>query len=318
MKALPKLIEADRFAIRTTGLAKRYGRAVALRGIDLTVPEGAVYVLVGPNGAGKSTALKILLDLVRADSGEAEVLGLDSRADGPRIRGRVGYVPEAQKWEHEWMSVGQLLDHHARYYPSWDHDYAALLSSRLELDRKRPYGRLSKGQARRVQIVMALAHRPSLLILDEPTDGLDPVAREATLSTLADHMAEHPTTLLISTHLVHETQRLADHIGVLSNGELTAQLPTAELDRVLRRYRVEVPEGWAGAPELNGAVLRRAGRGREIQWTVWGEEDVIRADFERAGAVVRDAARLSLEEAAVTLLTGESAGHHVRIDSEGR
>src|SRR5690606_11307629 len=140
MNALPKLIEGARFAIRTTGPAKRYGRAVALRGIDLTVPEGAVHVLVGPNGAGKSTALKILLVLVRADSGEAEVLGRDSRADGPRIRGRVGYVPEAQKWEHEWMNVGQLLDHHARYYPSWDRDYATRLSSRLELDRKRPYG----------------------------------------------------------------------------------------------------------------------------------------------------------------------------------
>lgn len=309
MSALPTRLPGARYAVRTSELGKRYGETVALRGIDLMVPEGAVYVLVGPNGAGKTTALKILLDLARADRGVAEVLGLDPRESGPQVRAQVGYVPEAQKWEHGWMRVRRLLDHHARYYPTWDREYAARLASRLDLEPTRPYGKLSKGQARRVQIVLALAHRPPLLILDEPTDGLDPVARETTLSALADHMAENPATLLISTHLVHETERLADHMGVLRDGELRIQLSTAELQWLLRRYRAEVPEGWSGAPGLNGTVVRKSGRGREILWTVWGVEDEVRAGFADSGAVVREAVPLSLEEAAVSLLTSEEVRH---------
>ena len=303
MPGLPTGLSGDAWAIRTAGLRKRYGRTHALRGVDLTVPEGAVYVLIGPNGAGKSTALRVVLDLVRADDGSVDALGLDPRRDGALLRAQVGYVPEAQKWEHTWMKVAQLLAHHARYYATWDREYAARLARRLELPLDRPYGKLSKGQARRVQIVMALAHRPALLILDEPTDGLDPLAREATLSVLAEHLADHPATLLVSTHLVHETERLADHVGVLRDGELKAQLPVAELQRMLRRYRAEVPDGWAGA-ELNGAVVRRAGRGREIQWTVWGDEREVRERLAAAGASVSEASSLSLEEAAVSLLSG--------------
>jgi ABC-2 type transport system ATP-binding protein len=140
-------------------------------------------------------------------------------------------------------------------------------------------------------------------VLDEPTDGLDPLARESTLSVLAEHMADCPATLLISTHLVHETERLADHMGVLLEGELRAQLPVSALQRLLRRYRAEVPEGWTGS-SLNGAVVRRAGRGREIQWTVWGDESDVRARFTAAGASVRETSSLSLEEAAVSLLSG--------------
>jgi ABC-2 type transport system ATP-binding protein len=303
MPGIPTGLSGDAWAIRTADLHKSYGRTTALRGVNLTVPEGAVYVLIGPNGAGKSTALRIVLDLVRADRGTVDALGLDPRRDGPLLRAQIGYVPEAQKWEHTWMKVRHLLAHHARYYPAWDREYAQRLAKRLELPLDRGYGKLSKGQARRVQVVMALAHRPPLLILDEPTDGLDPLAREATLSVLAEHMAETPTTLLISTHLVHETERLADHIGVLVGGELRAQLPIAELERMLRRYRAEVPDGWGGSG-LDGAVVRRSGRGREIQWTVWGDEREVRERFAAAGASVREASSLSLEEAALSLLSG--------------
>jgi ABC-type multidrug transport system ATPase subunit len=120
-------------------------------------------------------------------------------------------------------------------------------------------------------------------------------------------MAEHPATLLISTHLVHETQRLADHLGVLRDGELRTQVPTQELQRRLLSYRAEVPEGWSGVAALNGSVIRRSGRGREILWTVWGDESEVRERFVQAGASVREVSSLSLEEAAVSLLGGEGA-----------
>lgn len=308
MQGLPTGLVGDAWAIRTTDLRKSYGRIDALRGVNLAVPEGAVYVLIGPNGAGKSTALRILLDLVRADGGTAEALGLDSGRDGPLLRAQIGYVPEAQKWEHGWMKVNQLLSHHGHYFGAWDSEYAKTLARRLDLPLDQQYGKLSKGQSRRVQLVLALAHRPPLLLLDEPTDGLDPLARESTLSVLAEHLADSPTTLLISTHLVHETERLADHMGVLLDGELKAQLPIADLQKGLRRYRAEVPDGWTDA-RLDGAVVRRAKRGREIQWTVWGDEPDVRARLTAAGALVREASPLTLEEAAVSLLSGGGTSH---------
>jgi len=300
---LPTHLGDGPFAVATQALNKRFGRDTALAGVDLQVPEGAVYVLVGPNGAGKTTTLRTLLDLVRADSGTAEVFGMNPRTNGPSVRAQVGYVPERHDWGYGWMRVGRLLEHHATYFPTWDRDYAERLARAFDLRLDRKFGKLSKGQARRVQLAMALAHRPRLLILDEPTDGLDPVMRDETLGLLVEHITETPTTVLISTHLVHEVDRLADHLGVMRDGKLTAQLRRDELHRMLRRYRADVPEGWSGVPGLNGTVVRRSGIGREIQWSVWGEEAEVTRHLVSAGATVRDAAPLTLEDAAIALLS---------------
>ena len=296
-----QLPEGER-AITTRGVAKRFGRQVALRDLTLDVPLGAVYLLVGPNGAGKSTTLKVLLDLARADHGAAEVLGLDVRADAPLVRANIGYVPERHDWGHGWMRVGRLLEHHAAYHATWDRVYAARLTELFELVLDRPLRKLSKGQARRVHLVMALAHRPPLLLLDEPTDGLDPVMRDEVLGVLAQHLSESPTTVLLSTHHVTEVETIADHIGVLRDGELRAQVPLAELGKRLRRYRTEVPAGWTGTAALNGAVLRRVVTQREVQWTVWGDEPEIARQLTASGVVVRDSAPLSLHEATLALL----------------
>ena len=306
---LPTRLPAGPFAVATEGLSKMYGRELALDGVELQVPEGAVYVLVGPNGAGKTTLLRTLLDLVRADAGIAEVFGLDSRTHGPRVRAQIGYVPERHDWGYGWMRVGRLLEHHAAFYPTWDHEYTDRLVRAFDLRLDRRFGKLSKGQARRVQLTLALAHRPPLLLFDEPTDGLDPVMRDETLGMLAEHLTETPTTVLISTHLVHEVERLADHLGVLRGGRLQAQLPVGALHHGLRRYRAEVPEGWRGVPTLNGAVIRRTSTPREVQWTVWGDEAELLQHFARAGATVRDAAPLSLEDATLALLSRREETH---------
>lgn len=300
---LPLRLDESPFVVAAHGLEKRFGRQRALAGLELQVPEGAVYVLVGPNGAGKTTALKLLLDLLPADGGRAEVFGLDPYRAGPAVRARVGYVPERHDWGYGWMRVGRLLRHHATYFPAWDAAYAERLAHAFGIDPDRRVGQLSKGQARRVHLLMAMAHRPPLLLLDEPTDGLDPLARDATLGLLAEHLADAPTTVLISTHLVHEVERLADHVGVLRDGRLSAQLPLAMLHCGLRRYRADVPEDWAGAAGLNGAVLRRAGLGREIQWSVWGEEAEVVRQLAASGATVRDVAPLPLEDAVLALLS---------------
>jgi ABC-2 type transport system ATP-binding protein len=270
--------------------------------LELRVPEGAVYVLVGPNGSGKTTTLRTLLDLVRADTGWAAVLGKDSVAEGPQARALAGYVPERQDAGYGWMKVQQLLDHHASYRSSWDPVYAAELMGRLEVRDHTKFGKLSKGEARRVQLVMALAHRPPVLLLDEPTDGLDPVMRDEALALLSDHVAETGATLLISTHLVYEVEGLGDHLGVLREGRLRAQLDRETLRARLRRYTLEVPDGWDGVASLEGRVIRTGGGGREVAWTVWGEEPDVLEQLKANGATVRDVDPLTLEEAAVALL----------------
>ncbi|MFW6206111.1 MAG: ATP-binding cassette domain-containing protein, partial [Gemmatimonadota bacterium] len=236
------------------------------------------------------------------------VLGQDTVKAGPRVRALTGHVPERQDAGYGWMKVQQLLAHHASYRSSWDAAYAAELMDRLEVRDHTKFGKLSKGEARRVQLVMALAHRPPVLLLDEPTDGLDPVLRDEALALLSDHVAETEATLLVSTHLVYEVEGLGDHLGVLKEGALRAQLDRDTLRRRLRRYTVEVPDGMPEPEALRGRVVRVAGRGREVAWTVWGEQAEVVDRLKAAGAVIREVDPLTLEEAAVALLAMRDHG----------
>jgi ABC-2 type transport system ATP-binding protein len=295
------------YAAVTRGLSKRYGGETALAGVELRVPEGAVYVLVGANGAGKSTTFKVLMNLERPDAGVAEVLGLDTALRGPEVRAQVGYVPEHHAQAFGPMTCGRLLRHAATYYPAWEAAYAERLSEAFGLRPGREVGALSKGEARRLQLVLALAHRPPLLLLDEPTEGLDPSARRRALALLAEHLADAPTTVLLSTHHLNEVESLADHVGVLRAGKLVAQLSRDELRRTVRRYRASVPEGWGPPAGLRGAGLRRSSAGRELQLTLVGEEREVTERLARAGARVCEVTPLSLEDAALAFLPDEAS-----------
>jgi ABC-2 type transport system ATP-binding protein len=284
---IPTQLAADRFAVRTTGLTKRFRKQLALDQVDFTVPEGAFYVLVGPNGAGKTTFFKLLLELIVPTAGEIDVLGMNPVRDGANVRAHVGYIPESSQDLYMWMNVDDMLGFHRRYFPAWDHEYAASLMKQLNVKQGK-LQRLSKGEVRRVQLVMALAHRPPLLLLDEPSDGLDPMGREILYGILADYMATTPTTVIVSTHLVFELERLADHIAVLNDGKLAAQVSTADMHRHFKRYVLH------GGGE-NGSA-------REQAHTLWGEEAEVAARLVRDGVTVRDVRPLTLQEAAVAFL----------------
>lgn len=301
--SLPTRLAGADLTLETRGVEKRYGPdALALAGLDLEVPAGAVYVLAGPNGAGKSTAIKVLLDLVRPDRGTARVLGIRTDADPALVRAQIGYVPESAETAYGWLTVEKFLRHHAAFFEAWDWDYAELLCRRLGIPVREKMRGLSKGVSRSVVLVTALAHRPPVLLLDEPTDGLDPLAREELSGLLVDHMSASPTTLLWSTHHVHEVDRLADHVGVLRSGALVAQASREDMHRMLRSYRAEGPDGWEGPADLPGVVLRRTGAGRDLRWIVWGDERQVTERITGSGGVVRDAAPLPLDEAVVALL----------------
>jgi ABC-2 type transport system ATP-binding protein len=295
-------------AVRTEGLVKRFGRETALAGVDLSVPEGAVYLLSGTNGAGKSTLLRTLLNIERPDRGTVTVLGLDSAANGPEVRARAGYVPETGEGTYGWMRAGRFLAHHAGFQTNWDDQYAQHLIRLLDVRTESRLGTLSKGQARRVQIVGALAHRPPVLLLDELTDGLDPLAREEVLGLLAAHLADTGATAILSTHLVAEVETLVDHVGVLRSGRLVAQAPAERLLSRLQRYELDAPEGWAAPATLQAMVLRRdSGPGKSERLVGAGAEAELVAAVSSSGARVRDVTRLSLAEAIPILLQSEKS-----------
>lgn len=294
-------------AVETTNLSKSYGDQPALDRIDLRVPEGSVYVLVGANGAGKSTTFKILLNLERPDAGNASVFGLDTVSKGPEARAQIGYVPEHYDAGYRWMTCARFLQHVAVYYPSWDSTYAALLVKSFDIPMHRKIGTLSKGEARKLQLVAAMAHRPPLLMLDEPTEGLDPIARRQLLTHIAEHLADSPATIVIATHHVYEIENLADHIGALNAGRLVAQMSLDELRQKVRRYRLELSESFKAPTGLVPMQTRASKDGRDAQWTIVGDEKEIIDRLTLGGARVREAQPLTFEEAALALLSGETA-----------
>jgi ABC-2 type transport system ATP-binding protein len=218
------------------------------------------------------------------------------------VRAQIGYVPERQDAPYRAMTCARLLQHASTFYPEWDHAYADSLVRALAVQPQRRVGGLSKGETRRFQLVLALAYRPPLLLLDEPTDGLDPVVRRRALALLAEHLADTKATVLISTHHITELENLADHVGVLRDGRLVVQMPRDELQRSVKRYQLDVPDGWTAPPELQPSGLRRATVGRVVQCALVGDERDVMHRLAASGAVVRGVTPLSLEDSALAFL----------------
>jgi ABC-2 type transport system ATP-binding protein len=228
-------------ALSTRGLTKRYGRLTALRDLNLDVLPGEIFGFLGLNGAGKTTAIRILLDLLRASSGRAAVLGHDCRSNGLAVRSMVGYLP-GEMGLYKDMTGQSLLDLMANLSSHRvDSDYRRRLASRLELshsDLIRKLREYSTGMKRKLGIIQAFQTRPPVLILDEPTEGLDPLMQEAFYQLLAE-VKESGTTVFMSSHVLSEVERVCDRIGLLRAGELVL-LSTVEGVRKLAPRRVRV------------------------------------------------------------------------------
>jgi len=204
-------------AIRTEHLVKKFHKVRALDGLNLDVPEGAIYALVGPNGAGKTTAIKVLMNILRATSGRAEVLGIDCT----RLRGTaftsIGYVSENQDLPG-WMDLRQLMAFLQPFYPTWDSGLERELLQQLDLPIERKLSKLSRGMRMKAALLSALAYRPKLIVLDEPFGGLDPLVRDQLIESLVERASE--ATIFISSHDLAEIENLASHIGYLEDGRL--------------------------------------------------------------------------------------------------
>jgi len=249
----------------------------------------------------KSWLFKVLMNLERPDAGSAEVFGLDTGRDGPEVRAQVGYVPERPAMP-EWMTVERVMRHHAAFYPGWDPAYAGALRGRLRLDPGQRVRHLSKGEAGKLGLLLALSHHPALLLLDEPTDGLDPVARREFTELLLEYVSDTGATVLISSHLVHELERFADRVGVMDGGRLVAETPLEALRGSIKRLRVEAAAGPGMLGPLPFTLLSREPHGREEVWAVRGWEPGMGGDLATRGVALRGVMDLDLEECYVALL----------------
>jgi ABC-2 type transport system ATP-binding protein len=215
-------------AIEFRGVVKDYGRVRALSGLDLRIERGRIFGFLGPNGAGKTTSIRILLDLIRPTSGEASVLGFDCQRQSIEVRQRTGYLPGDLRL-YESMRGDDFLDLIDSFRPSKrDAQYRCTLCERLGLDTTRPIRALSKGNRQKLGIVQALMHRPELLVLDEPTGGLDPLVQE-TVGDLLEDVVRDGRTVFFSSHILSEVERLSQSVAIIREGRVVAVEDIARL-----------------------------------------------------------------------------------------
>lgn len=280
--------------IEVRDLSRKFGRTEALRNMSLTVERGSVFGLVGENGAGKTTLIKHLLGLLKPQRGSVSVFGCDPVDDPVAVLGRIGYLSEERDLP-DWMRISQLMSYSQAFYPKWDEGFAEELRDMFELDPQQRIRGLSRGQRARAGLLIALAHRPDLLLLDEPSSGLDPTVRRDILGAIIRTVSDEGRTVVFSSHLLDEVERVADTVAVIDRGQMVL---SNRLDEVVASHQcltLQFESALAQPPDLPGALSVK-GAGRE--WTVVcnGQVDLLRESATQAGAVVVEERTPSLEE----------------------
>jgi len=254
------------WAIETERLSRKFGKQWAVRDLSLRVPKGTVYGFLGPNGAGKSTTIHMLMGLLPATEGRARVLGIDSAEDDVAIRRRVGYVAEIHGF-YGWMSVDDTIGLVAPYHEHWDWDLCRSLKQEFGLDGNSKVDALSKGMRAKLALLLALSFKPEMLVLDEPTGGLDPAARRSFIETILARYQEEGKTIFVSSHLLNEFSGLIDHVAFIKDGRMQLESSTEALHQRMKRARLvfenQVPPGFS----FEGALAVRSS-GRECLVTV--------------------------------------------------
>ena len=244
--------------VDVNNLSRSFGRKSALDGVSFRATAGQVYGLVGANGAGKTTLLKHLLGLLLPQSGSVRVFGLDPVRDPVGVLSRVGYLSEERELP-EWMRIDELLAYTQAYHPTWDPSYARELLETFGLDPSKKVKELSRGMRAQAGLVVAVAHRPELLILDEPSSGLDAVVRRDILDAIVRTVADDGRTVIFSSHLLDEVERMSDHVTLMHHGRVTLNGPLDDVRRGYQRSRVRFVESFDQPPVIDGALAMEGG-----------------------------------------------------------
>jgi ABC-2 type transport system ATP-binding protein len=288
--------DTTRPAISVYSVTKQFGKKAALNGLELSIPKGSVYAVLGRNGAGKSTLMQLLLGLLEPTSGTMSVLGLDPVKDCIELRRRVGYIPERLPM-YEWMTIAEILRFVAAQYPVWSTTTEAELVAKFRLPIDQRIRTLSRGQRALLTLVLAMAHEPELVLLDECTSGMDALAREEFDRSVIDLLHDSGRTVVFASHQIAELDRLCDWVGIVHEGRLLLQMPVEDLKAQVKTLQVT-----GEVPTLPGlTILKRQALGRDTLLTVRGEP----SEYKNLPTSVVDVISLRLEQIFVALVNYE-------------
>lgn len=278
-------------AVDIQHLSRTFRRTSALSDVSLQIPVGSIYGLVGLNGAGKTTLIRHLIGSLKAQQGTVRVLGEDPVRDPEGVLKRVGYLTEEDSLP-KWMRVGELIDFCRAIYPTWDAPYAKSLCDTFSLSRQTRLSALSKGQRARAGLLVAIAHRPQLLLLDEPSSGLDPIARSDILEAIIRTISEEGRTVLFSSHLLEEVDRVCDCIALMHEGQIIDTLTPEQREGRFREIVCRPLTPWLQPPEVAGLFgWKRSGD----EWSVVSSSISSNRDLLRERCVVIEEREVSLD-----------------------
>ena len=290
-------------AILTEGLSKSFAAQTAVTQLNLRIQPGAVYGFLGRNGAGKTTTMRMLLGLVRPTKGRAQVLGLDptKEAELMRILERVAFVPQ-RKQLYGWATPAELVRMNKAYFPRWSEEAAAQLAQRLEIPMKTAFKKLSIGNQSKVALLLALAQEAEVLILDEPTAGLDPVMVDEILRTLIEDHVSQGRTIFVSSHHLGEVEQICDWVGILEEGRLLLE---SRLEEIRQEFRLVIASG-EGLPATQSAdVVSATTDGRFRRYVVAREAERFATELRSQGAAILEISPLGLRELFLHLVRKE-------------
>lgn len=293
-------------AIQVQGLTKRFGRQEVIRNLAMSIARGSAFGFLGPNGAGKTTTLKLMMGLLRRDAGSVSLLGIDPALDDVGVKRLVGYVPE-QQFIYRWMRVSDAIRFCRPLYPTWNDRRCEELLKLFALDAGKKVKHLSKGNVVKLALLLAMAHEPEVLILDEPMAGLDPLVRDDLLDGVLRTLCDRERTLIFSSHTMADVQRMADRIGIIDEGTLLYDGPIDTLLNGTKRIRAVLSNGSVPGQRPEGTICDRVA---DREWLItvceFSEEKVKRL-VASGGISHVDVLDLNLEEIFKDYIRGRRA-----------
>lgn len=290
-------------AIETRDLGRKFGKFEAVKNVNLTVPKGTVFGLLGVNGAGKSTIIKMVMGHLRPTTGEVRVLGRALGEDLLGIRRRVAYVSE-NRYLYEWMTVGESISFTRAFHETWDDKKAADLLKRFSLPAEKKVRQLSRGNRARLCLLLALSFNPELIVLDEPTSGLDPIVRRDFIENIVAEIAEEGKTVLFSSHIVEEVERVADYVGIMDEGTLLMVSTIDEIKLSYKRVRYATNGTRPEVASVPGVLMVENGRHEQVL-TVHGFDDETLHLLGERGVKNPEVLPISLEDIFVNTVRAE-------------
>ena len=296
------------YAIQTFGLTKYFGGKCVVRELNLSVPRGSIFGFLGRNGSGKTTSLRMILGLLAPTWGKSTILGCDSQNLPPQVRARIGYLAEGHP-VFGWMRVKDAREFQAQFYPKWNQK---LFNSVLEFFRVDPKTRaknLSRGERAGLCLAMALAPEPDLLVLDDPAIGLDPVARRSLLESMVYATRKTDRTIIFSSHLLADIERMADHIAVLDYSVLRAQCSLETFRSCVQQFVLKFDQRPPEVPKIRG-MIQCIARGDQVRLTLVNVTNETRGAMSALHPISIDEVPITLEDAFVSYLGGSLESAH--------